>query len=245
MGAFLAGMMLPMLFVIMVSIGCFYPAVDCIAGERERHTWETLMSTRANRLNIAVAKYLYVTSFGGLAGLLNIVAVTLTMKPLLGSIMEKAGENLTFAIPFTALPIIVIGGALLAAFVAAGMMIFASFASTFKEGQAMATPFYLLVLLPSLFLQMPGVQLTPSLACVPVVNVTLMIRAAIQGNYPWSSIIITGFASLILIALCLRVAAWIMQFEDVVFGSFSGGITQFLKKRVLSRSTSRTTNPVP
>jgi sodium transport system permease protein len=245
MGAFLAGMMLPMLFVIMVSVGCFYPAIDSVAGERERHTWETLMTTSANRLNIAVAKYLYVTSFGGLAGLLNILAVSLTMKPLLGSIMEKAGESLSFSIPLGAIPLIVLGGVLLAGFVAAGMMIFASFASTFKEGQAMATPFYLLVILPGMLLQMPGIHLTPALACVPVINVTLMIRAAIQGEYPWLSILITVGASLLVTAACIRFASWILQFEEVVSGSFGGGLSQFLKKRLRPGTAKRSTESVP
>ena len=38
MGGFLLGLLLPTLFVVMVAIGCFYPAVDSIAGERERNT---------------------------------------------------------------------------------------------------------------------------------------------------------------------------------------------------------------
>jgi hypothetical protein len=33
MGAFILGRMLPLLFVIMVAVGCFYPAVDSTAGE--------------------------------------------------------------------------------------------------------------------------------------------------------------------------------------------------------------------
>jgi|GEM_PF-224305 len=235
MGAFIAGMILPMMFVIMVAIGCLYPAIDCTAGERERHTWETLMSTAANRINIVVAKYLYVTSFGGLAGLLNIAAITVTMKPLFSPLLAKTGENLNFSIPLTAIPIIMIAGILLAGFVAAGMMIFASFASTFKEGQAMVTPFYLLVLLPAMFLQMPGIQFTPVLACIPVVNVTLMVRTAITGQFHWISILVSLGVSILIIMICIRLAAYILRFEDVVSGSFSGGFSRFFKQRVLTR----------
>lgn len=55
MGAFVLGLIAPILFVVMVAVGCFYPAVDCIAGERERNTWETLMSTSASRLSVVTA----------------------------------------------------------------------------------------------------------------------------------------------------------------------------------------------
>ena len=47
----------------LVAVGCFYPAIDSTAGERERSTWETLMTVSASRGSIIAAKYLYVASF--------------------------------------------------------------------------------------------------------------------------------------------------------------------------------------
>ena len=64
-------------------------------------------------------------------------------------------------------------------------MVFAAFARTFKEGQAMITPFYMLILpLPVVMLQAPGAKLSLSLALVPVANVTLMVREAVSGSFP-------------------------------------------------------------
>src|ERR1017187_1865366 len=83
MGAFMLGLVAPIMFVVMVALGCFYPAVDCIAGERERNTWETLMSTAASRLSVVAAKYLYVASLGGLAGILNLLVIAATLRPVL------------------------------------------------------------------------------------------------------------------------------------------------------------------
>lgn len=137
MGSFLLGLMLPLLFVIMVAIGCFYPAVDAVAGERERQTWETLLSTAASRFSIITAKYLYVASMGGIAGFLNLVAMALTIKPILTPLMAKAGGSLDLTVPLATLPFIGVADVLLAGFVAAGMLLFAVFARTFKEGQAM------------------------------------------------------------------------------------------------------------
>ena len=142
MGAFLLGLMLPVLFVVMVAMGCFYPAVDATAGERERNTWETLMSTAAFRVNIVAAKYLHVVTLGGLAGVLNLFALAVTLKPIFAPLLAAAGETIDFRVPLVALPVMALAAVLLAGFVAAGLMIFASFARTFKEGQAMITPFY-------------------------------------------------------------------------------------------------------
>jgi sodium transport system permease protein len=232
MGAFILGLMAPIFFVVMVAVGCFYPAVDCIAGERERNTWETLMSTSASRLSVVTAKYLYVASLGGLAGILNLLAIVATLRPVFAPLMARAGQVFDFTIPLGALPVAAVAAVLLAGFVAAGMMIFASFARTFKEGQAMITPFYMLTIVPIVFLQVPGIKFTLALACVPIVNVTLMVREALSGVFHWPQIGVAVVSSLLVIALCLRLATFLLQFEDVVLGSFNGSFNKFIRQRL-------------
>jgi sodium transport system permease protein len=109
------------------------------------------------------------------------------------------------------------------------------FARTFKEGQAMISPFYLLVVLPAVFLQTPGLKFSFPLALVPVVNLTLVVREAIGGVFHWPQIGVTLAVSMLLIAACLRLAAFILQFEDVVMGSYSGSFARFFRERVLRR----------
>jgi sodium transport system permease protein len=235
MGAFLLGLMLPLFFVIMVAVGCFYPAIDATAGERERSTWETLMTVAAPRSAIVVAKYLVVTSFGLLAGVLNLTAMTVTMKPVLRPLLERAGETMEFSMPLAALPVLAAGATLFAAFVAAGMMVFAAFARTFKEGQSMVTPFYMLILLPAMFLQVPGLQFSLPLALVPVVNVTMMVREAITGTFHAPQIAVTVLSSAALIAAALALATAVLRYEDVVVGSYGGSLNTLIKERLLAR----------
>lgn len=232
-GAFVLGLLAPILFVVMVAMGCFHPAVDATAGERERNTWETLMSTAAQRTSIIVAKYLYVASLGAIAGGLNLLALAATAKPVFAPLLSQTGADLEFTIPVAAAPVLLLAALLLAGFVAAGMMLFAAFARTFKEGQAMITPFYLVILLPIMFLQTPGLQFTSLLALVPVVNVTLMARSAVMGAFPLREITITLLVSGTLIAACLKVAAFVLKFEDVMIGSYNGSFLRFLRKRLV------------
>jgi len=149
--------------------------------------------------------------------------------------LNRAGRIFETNVPLAALPVAVLGAILLAGFVAAGMMIFACFARTFKEGQAMVTPFYMLILVPVVFLQAPGLSFSVPLALVPVVNVTLMIRDAFSGKFQWIAAVVAVAASLALIALCLRLAAFILQFEDVMLGSYSGSLVKFIRERVFGR----------
>jgi sodium transport system permease protein len=149
--------------------------------------------------------------------------------------LERAGDTIESSIPIVAIPIVMLAGLLLAGFVAAGMMIFASFARTFKEGQAMITPFYLMVLLPVVFLQVPGLTLSPALACVPVINVTLLIRETVSGTFHWVPIVITIVVSILVISACVRLATFILRFEDIVTGSYNGSFAKFMKERLLNK----------
>jgi len=241
MGRFILGLMLPLFFVIMVAIGSFYPAVDATAGERERGTWETLMTVAAPRTSVVAAKYLYVATFGCLAGSLNLIAVTLTMRPILAPLMAQSGEQLEFSVPPTAIPVMLVSAVLLAGFVAAGMMLFASFARTFREGQSMITPFYMLILVPVMFLQTPGIRFSMTLACVPVINVTMMVREAITGTFHWPQIGVTVAVSLMVVAVCIYAASAILRVEEVVMGSYAGGLASFVRERVLRRGRRPTT----
>ncbi len=234
-GRFILGMLLPVFFVMAVAIGCFYPAVDALAGERERGTWETLMSTAATRMSVVTAKYLYVASMGCLAGLLNVLALVATMKPIFGPLLARTGGEVVFAPPLLALPVVALGGVLLSGFVAAGMLLFTVFARTFKEGQSMITPFFLAIVVPVLLVQAPGLTFTPGMAVVPVVNVVLMVRAALTGSFPWLPMALTTLMSLVLIAGCVRLGAMIPRFEAVWVGSPQGGLAGMLRRTFRGR----------
>jgi sodium transport system permease protein len=231
---FLLGLLVPFLTLVMVAVAGFYPAIDATAGERERSTWETLMTVAAPRGNIATAKYLYVATFAAMGGLLNLAALTLSLQwivaPLTGA--EELGRG---GIPLGAFPVIAAGTALVGLFVAAGMLVFAIFARNFKEGQSMITPFYMLIILPVVFIQSPDVELTTGLALVPLVNVALLIREAIMGSISLVPGALTLVSMTVFVVLSVAFAQWIMRREEVLLGAAEGGLGQFLGRRLRIR----------
>jgi sodium transport system permease protein len=234
-GQFILGLMLPVFLVIMLCVGCFYPAIDSTAGEREKSTWETLMTVATARKNIVIAKYLYVATMATLAAILNLTAMMLSMKAVLAPLFGDAAQGMTFRIPLSAVPLIVLVTVLLALFVSAGMMILASFARTFKEGQSMISPFYIACFVPVMFLQVPGLKFTPVMAIIPVVNVAMVFREAIAGVYHWPLIILTLAVETACIVLALWLAIAILRYEDFLIGSYSGNFGKFLKERLIGR----------
>jgi sodium transport system permease protein len=231
---FFLAVVVPMLTLIMVALASFYPAIDATAGERERSTWETLMTVAAPRGNVAAAKYLYVATFGAAGGLLNVAALVLSLRWILTPVAgpdDIAGGGL----PLSTLPLIGLGTFLLGLFVAAGMLVFAVFARNFKEGQAAITPFYMVIILPAILLQSPDLALTERLALIPVVNVVLLLRAAIQGSVPLLAGGITLASMAVTVALAVMFAQWVMRREDVLMGSAGEGLGGFLRKRFQAR----------
>src|SRR5207237_711999 len=147
-----------------LAVGGMHPAIDATAGERENSTWETIMTTATSRTNVLVAKYLYVATMAFTAAFLNLFAMMLSMGTVLAPLF---GENSALSIPLQSAPVVLAGALLLALFVAAGMMILASFARNYKEGQSLVSPFYVALIVPVMFLQTPGVEFTPQIALIP------------------------------------------------------------------------------
>ena len=240
MGALIMGMLIPLFLVLMVALGCLVPSIDSTAGERERSTWETLMTVSASRLSVVTAKYFYVATLGILAGVLNVTAMFVSLGAIVGPLLADAGagaDAFQFSLPLLALPVMIVAAVALALFFAAAMMILAAFARTFKDGQAMVTPVYWLALLPILLGQQTDQALTPAIAAIPVANAARMIRDAINGVFIWPLIAETLAVLLVIVAACLLLARAVLQFEDLLIGSFDGSFWRFAKERLMSNKS--------
>ena len=223
---------LPIFFIIMLAVGGMHPAIDATAGERENSTWETVMTAATSRANVLVAKYLYVATMDFIAAFLNLFAMIFSMGTVLAPLF---GNSSSLRIPLESAPVVLIGAVLLALFVAAGMMILASFARNYKEGQSLISPFYIALIMPVLFLQAPGVEFTWRVALIPVANVMMMIREAFQGVYHWQSIGITLAVETACIVVALRIAMMVISHEDFVMGSYTGSFSKFARERLFKK----------
>lgn len=235
LGAAILGLMLPLFLVVAVALGCLVPAVDTTAGERERGTWETLMVTQASRASVVTSKYLYVASFGAAAGMLNVTAMTLALGPVMAPLQASGGDDATrFAVSLSPMSVAVMMGAaaLLALFFAAAMMLLASFARSFKDGQAMVTPVFYLALLPLLLGQQSDRSLTTGLAAIPVANIAMGVRDAINGVFVWPALALTVVVTLLLVCLCVALARWVLGFEDFLLGTHGGSLWRFMRNRL-------------
>src|SRR4029079_7671277 len=91
--ALLWSKVLPFVLFIWALTGAFYPAVDLCAGEKERGTLETLLSSPALRTEIVWGKLLTVMTFSTATALLNLSSLAVTARYIIAELrMMPAAE---------------------------------------------------------------------------------------------------------------------------------------------------------
>jgi len=217
MGGFILGLIIPVTFAVMVSIGCYYSAIDATAGERERGTLETLVSTSAGRTGILTGKYLLVLVSGMISGLLNILSMFLCVSAILGPMLAGAGEEISFDPEPGAFLAALFASLILSALLAALMTASSSTARTYKEGQAMVMPTYILSILPAMFIQSPGLRLDAGTAAIPVLNAVLIMRESLSGEVGLLPCVISAASTALVCFAALRAAAILLSKEEALF----------------------------
>jgi sodium transport system permease protein len=161
--------------------------------------------------------------------------MTLSLSTVLAPLAGGA-QLPSFSISPASLPLVVLASALLAGVLSAGMMILASFARTFREGQALVQPFYILAIMPALLLQLPGLRLDPLTALVPFLNTALLVRAAVQGSVSPFPSVLTLAVSAAAIVLMLRLASGISAQEGSAAGDIRLRAPSLLRSFIEKRS---------
>jgi sodium transport system permease protein len=177
---------LPFIVMIWALTGAFYPAIDLCAGEKERGTLETLLSSPAARGEIVWGKLLTVMTFSMLTALLNLAAVTAMATFTISRLQKMGGVNLPFEVgppPWTALLWLVLALVPISALFSALSLAIAAFARSSKEGQYYLMPM-LMISLPLMMLPMlPAIELDLGYALIPLSGVLLLLRALIEGQF--------------------------------------------------------------
>lgn len=177
----IAGGYLPYLFIIFGFMGAMYPGLDLGAGEKERGTLETLLSSPASRLDIVFGKFLVVllaavmTAFLAMAGLFYAVqSIPDIPQEFLTAIKALLTGKMILMIMSLVLPI--------SAFFSAMILSLSIYARSFKEAQSIVAPLNIVIIFPALIGAMPGMELNAVTALVPVLNVSLAAKDVVAGT---------------------------------------------------------------
>ncbi len=176
--------LLPFIVFICALTGAFYPAVDLCAGEKERGTLETLLTSPAQRSEIVGGKLLTVLTFSIGSALCNLASMAITGQLIINQLnaMAPAGSEPLSPPSLASIGWLLIALLPMAAFFSAASLALAALARSTKEGQYYLMPLFL-VCMPLMMLPLlPGVELNLATSLVPISGMVLLMQAAMEGK---------------------------------------------------------------
>ena len=220
--ALLWSKVLPFVLFIWALTGAFYPAVDLCAGEKERGTLETLLSSPALRTEIVWGKLLTVMTFSMLTALLNLASLGFTARYVVAQLQLLPTADVAQGLelpPLGSVLWLVVALVPMSALFSALCLACAALARSTKEGQYYLMPL-LLVTMPLMMLPMaPGAELDLGNSLIPVTGVVLLLRNLVQGNFaevlPY--VLPVVIVTLVCCYLAIRWAVYQFNQESVLF----------------------------
>ncbi|HET8922048.1 MAG TPA: ABC transporter permease [Candidatus Acidoferrum sp.] len=210
--------------ILLCMTGAMYPAMDLTAGEKERGTMETILSSPISRTHLVLGKFFLVLTAALGTAALSVLSMGVSFSVLsyytgktasgraeAAAFLLHLGPKTVISVFIMALPIAVLFSAVL--------MTIALFAKTYKEAQSYLTPMTFVVIFPSIAAMLPGVELTSKLALIPILSTSLLCKELVAGTYHWNLIALIFLSTCVYAAMALFLAIKMFQRESVLFRS--------------------------
>jgi len=210
------GGFIPYVLVMFIFLGAMYPAIDLGAGEKERGSLETLLSSPATKFEITMGKLLVVSLTGIVSGLVSVLGISSSLffidkipVQIQETILELINPFMIFSIIILMIPI--------AIFFASMLLSISFYARSFKEAQSLMGPLNIVIIVP-LFLSLgPGMEMDHATALMPLINVGLLTKEILAGSVELIYFIETLFSLL----FCAAIGIWFSVFwfkkENTIF----------------------------
>ena len=210
------GGFIPYVLVMFIFLGAMYPAIDLGAGEKERGSLETLLSSPATKFEITMGKLLVVSLTGIVSGLVSVLGISSSLF-FIDKIPAQMQETILELInPFMISSIIILMIPI-AIFFASMLLSISFYARSFKEAQSLMGPLNMVIIVP-LFLSLgPGMEMDHATALMPLINVGLLTKEILAGSVELIYFIETLFSLL----FCAAIGIWFSVFwfkkENTIF----------------------------
>jgi len=210
------GGFLPYMFIIFCFMGAMYPAIDLAAGEKERGTLETLLTSPVDRFQILLGKLGVVMLAGMISALVAMLGLYLGIRrmtdlppELLKTVMSILEVNTILILLSLLVPLTI--------FFAALLLSLSIFARSYKEAQSILSPLMFVVIIPAFMGLLPGMNLTMGTAVIPILNVSLATKAIIAETITVPQLAAVYLSLITLAVVSIYVCSKIYGRESAIF----------------------------
>jgi sodium transport system permease protein len=219
-GAVIFGGLIPYLVILLCLTGAMYPAMDLTAGEKERGTMETILTSPVSRTHLVLGKFLTVLTASLATAALSVCSMALSFRyarNLLGEAPPEFAAQLQLRLQPGAVLAVFAMVLPIAVLFSAALLAISLFAKSYKEAQSYISPLMIVVILPAVASMLPGFELNTRLALIPILNTSLVSKEIVTGTYHWGYMALIFASSCVYAAVALVTAVKLFRREDVLF----------------------------
>lgn len=204
-------MMLPMIIVMIICAGGMAMAIDQVAGEKERNTFEPLLSTSANRMGIILAKVVVVLVFSLMSVATELVSI-LIIIPFMGELVSG-----TFTISIGGILMCFVNLLLFAGLYNSLLLMLSAMSKNSKEANMKCTFVMFVPMIVALTtMYVSGADVSIASMFIPVINVINMIKMVICGNINYLFFTISIVMNLVYLGIALFVTLKTFSKEKLI-----------------------------
>lgn len=208
--------MIPYFLMLWSLIGGMTIASDLVAGEKERGTMETLLTSPATRMQVVTGKFMALLSQAWIGLLIQVIGLGIGWQMMIGEGTRQAELNLTpsvLLITFVAiLPYSIFNTSLLFAL--------STYARNQREAQGYVTAVSFILMIPLIMAQFMGFFSFSRewwVGLLPVLNVFQVVRNALSGQLDMGLFGLTMASMSLLAFIGLWFAVSLFRRESVLF----------------------------
>ena len=216
------GGILAFLFIVYIMQGSMYPAIDLGAGEKERGTMETLISTNISSVDIIIGKMFSVTSSAVLTAIFSLLGFAVPLIVIFLFYGDSIPENAFEIISAIVNPVAIIAmfGLLipLSIFMGAFMLAVSIYSKNPKEASLLLGNAIIIFFIPAYVpLINPGIELDLVGSLIPCYSFALHTNALIAGNTDWFLYGATLISTIIYCSIAIYVTYIMFDDEKIIF----------------------------
>ena len=218
------GALLALFFVMYVISGSMYPAIDLGAGEKERGTMETLISTNISSVDIIIGKMLSVTSPAILTATFSMLGFAIPILVIFLFYADSVNEYLFGLLSAIVNPVALIGVFVLiiplSVFMGAFLLAISVYAKTPKEAGLLLGNVLIVFIIPCYVpLINPGLELDFVGALIPCYNLALITNNLIAGTVDWFLYSVALLSTIVYCIVAIYITYIMFDDENVIFRS--------------------------
>ena len=214
------GGLIPYFVIILSLTGAMYPAMDLTAGEKERGTMETILTSPVSRTDLVLGKFFMVLTASLATALLSLTSMAISFmlaRNMIDKLVSEENPGVHYAIDPKGILAVLLMVLPLSVLFSATLLAVALFAKSFREAQTYLSPLTVIVIMPAVAALLPGVELNTRTALIPILSTTLVGKEIMAGNHPWGFIMLIFLSSCVYASVAIGAAVTMFNRESVLF----------------------------